>query len=73
MLREYNRQLGLVVIVLGAVSLLGLRFWTSPLTRSATQEGPPGLFEFLLIPAFFIVVGVGVALVLWEPGEGSPE
>jgi len=67
MLRERNRELGLATIAVGFVLLLGLRAWTSPLTRNATGGGPPGLLEFLLIPVFLIVVAAGVVLALWEP------
>lgn len=67
MLRERNRELGVVIILGGILLLLALRIWTSPLTREASGGGPPGLTEFLLIPAFLLVVGVGTALFLWEP------
>ncbi|MFB6105000.1 MAG: hypothetical protein ABEJ57_07995 [Halobacteriaceae archaeon] len=67
MIRERNRELGLATIGLGLLLLLGLRAWTSPLTRTATGEGAPGLLEFLLIPLFLAVVAVGIGLALWEP------
>lgn len=67
MLREHNRQLGVATVILGVFLLLGLRAWTSPLTREATGSGAPGLLEFLLIPLFLLVVGTGTALFLWEP------
>lgn len=67
MLRERNRQLGVATVLFGVLLLLGLRAWTSPLTREATGGGEPGLLEFLLIPLFLFVVGIGTALFLWEP------
>lgn len=67
MLRERNKELGILVILGGIALLLSLRMWTSPLTRQATGNGSPGLFEFLMIPLFLIVVGIGTALFLWEP------
>lgn len=66
MLRERNRELGVLTVLAGVVLLLGLRVWTSPLTRTATGADAPGLWEFLLIPVFFVVVAAGVGLFLWE-------
>lgn len=67
MIRERNRELGLLTGVLGLLLLLSLRLWTSPLTRSVTGRSGVGLLEFLLIPAFFALVGIGTLLFLWEP------
>lgn len=67
MIRERNRELGVLTILLGVVLLLVLRLWTSPIARGIVGRNTGGLFEFLLIPAFFVVVGIGIALFLWEP------
>jgi hypothetical protein len=32
-----------------------------------TGRSGVGVFEFLLIPVFFVVVGIGILLFLWEP------
>lgn len=58
---------GIVLIALGVVLLLTLRFWASPLARSITGREPAGYVDFLGIPLFFVVVGAGIALFLWEP------
>lgn len=70
MIRERNRELGVLVGILGILLLLSLRFWTSPITRNITGRGEIGVIEFLLIPVFFAVVGLGVLLFLWEPEPG---
>ena len=67
LLREHNRKLGVVTVLAGLTALLGLRLWTSPMARGILGRDTGGLSEFLLIPAFFVVVGVGTALFLWEP------
>lgn len=67
MIRERNRELGVLTVVAGLVLLLSLRLWTSPITRGITGRSEIGVLEFLLIPAFFLVVGIGILLFLWEP------
>lgn len=67
MIRERNRELGAVTVLAGLVLLIGLRLWTSPIVRGITGRGEVSVLEFLLIPAFFIVVAIGISLVLWEP------
>lgn len=67
MIRERNRELGVLTVVAGLLLLLSLRLWTSPITRGITGRGEIGVFEFLLIPTFFVVVGIGILLFLWEP------
>ncbi len=32
-------------------------------------ENPPGFVDFMGIFVFFIVVGIGIFLFLWEPGQ----
>jgi len=67
MIRERNRKVGAVTVLTGLVLLIGLRIWTSPLLRGATGREEVGVLEFLLIPAFFLVVAIGVSLFLWDP------
>lgn len=67
MIRERNRELGAVTVLAGLVLLIGLRLWTSPIVRGITGRGEVSVLEFLLIPAFFVVVAIGVSLFLWEP------
>lgn len=68
-LRENNRRLGVLVIAGGVVLLLGLRFWASPVGRRITGRSGITVVEFLGIPLFLLVVSVGIALLLWEPGD----
>jgi len=67
MIRERNRKVGAVTVLAGLVLLIGLRLWTSPIVRGITGRGEVGVLEFLLIPAFFLVVAIGISLFLWEP------
>lgn len=67
MIRERNRTIGLAVILGGFLLLLGLRWWTSPLTQQATGMTTVNLSSFLLIPVFLVCVAVGISLFLWEP------
>lgn len=64
---ERSTTSGIVLIALGVLILLTIRFWASPLARRITGRDPAGYVEFLAIPVFFVVVGVGIALFLWEP------
>lgn len=68
-LRDKNRKIGLALTVLGVVLLLTLRWWTSPVLRRITGREEIGAVAFLLILVFFIPIGVGIALMLWEPEE----
>jgi len=67
MIRERNRELGVLTVLCGLVLLLSLRLWTSPIAMGITGRSGVGVFEFLLIPVFFVVVGIGILLFLWEP------
>jgi len=69
MLRERNRELGVLTVVLGVVLLLTLRLWTSPIARGIVGRNTGGLLEFLLIPVFLVVVAIGITLFLWEPNS----
>lgn len=68
-IREQSTTIGVALIAAGVVLLLSLRFWASPLARRITGQEPPGFIEFVGIPVFFVVVGVGIALFLWEPAH----
>lgn len=58
---------GAGLVGLGVLLLLALRFLASPIARRILDREPAGFVEFLGIPAFFVLVGIGVALFLWEP------
>lgn len=65
--RNHSTRYGLLVILGGIVLLLALRLWASPIARTVTGRSEVGLVEFLLIPAFLVVVTVGILLFLWDP------
>lgn len=65
--RERSTATGATLIGVGVLLLLALRFLASPLARRITGQEPPGFADFVGIPLFFVVVGVGIALFLWEP------
>lgn len=65
--RENSTATGVILIAAGVLLLLALRFFASPLARYITDSEPPGFLAFIGIPIFFLVVGVGIALFLWEP------
>jgi hypothetical protein len=67
MIRERNRELGVLTILTGLFLLVILRLWMSPIARGITGRGEIAPLEFLLIPVFFIIVGIGILLFLWEP------
>lgn len=67
MLREHNRRIGLGLALAGFFLLLSLRWWTSPIARRITGRQQIQVTEFLLIPVFFLLVGAGILLFLWEP------
>lgn len=67
MIRERNRELGVISIAFGLISLILLRWWTSPLLRRIAGRTDISVFEFVLIPVFLVPVGIGVILLLWEP------
>lgn len=67
MLRERNRELGLLLMVLALVLILSLRWWTSPVLRRITGRSGITQVEFLSIPVFFVPLVIGVVLFLWEP------
>lgn len=66
-LRERNRQIGLLLTVVGVVLLLSLRWWTSPLLRRITGREAIGAIAFLMIFVFFALIAAGIGLLLWEP------
>lgn len=66
-IRNQSTRYGVLTVAAGVVLLVVLRVWSSPLGRRITGRGGNGLVEFLSIPAFFLVVAVGIALFLWEP------
>lgn len=66
-IRRHNKKYGILTVAAGLVLLLGLRLWASPLTRRITGRTANGLVEFLMIPVFLAVVGIGILLFLWEP------
>ncbi len=65
--RDAPKKYGLLTVAAGLALLIGLRLWASPLTMEITGRSRNGLVEFLLIPVFLAVVGLGVMLFLWEP------
>jgi len=69
--RDNSTRYGVATVLAGLVLLIGLRLWASPLTRQITGRGANGLVEFLMIPVFFAVVGIGILLFLWEPEASS--
>lgn len=70
-IRDNSTRYGIATILSGLALLVGLRLWASPLTREITGRGANGLFEFLLIPAFLLVVTAGILLFLWEPDRDA--
>jgi ABC-type uncharacterized transport system permease subunit len=62
---------GVLTMGLGVVLLLVLRFVASPISRAITGSEPAGFEAFLGIPVFFALTAIGLALFLWEPGEGG--
>lgn len=68
-IRERSTRLGMATILSGVVLLLLLRFWASPLVRVISGRAENGLAEFLMIPFVLVIVTVGIALMLWEPGR----
>lgn len=70
-IRDRSTATGVGLIALGVLLLLSLRFWASPIARYITGREPAGFVAFLGIPVFFVVVGAGIALFLWEPDAGT--
>lgn len=68
-IRDESTRYGVYVIGTGLVLFIALRWWTSPIVRTITDQGTPGMVEFLLIPAFLAVLTVGVVLFVWEPDQ----
>ena len=62
---DTNQRLGIGLIVGGFVLLVLLRFVTSPIGREVTGYSAIGLGEFLLIPVFLLVVGLGIVVLIW--------
>lgn len=67
-IRRRSTALGAGLVAAGVVLLVVLRFTASPIARRITGSEPAGLVEFIGIPVFFVVVAVGMALFLWQPG-----
>lgn len=67
LVRARHRELGVLIVVAGLAMLITLRWWTSPILRRVTGRNEISVLAFLLIPAFLLVIGAGIALVLWEP------
>ena len=66
-LRGRSTRTGAILIGVGVVLLIALRFWASPLSRRILGREPSGFFDFIAIPVFFVCVGAGIVLFLWEP------
>lgn len=66
-IKRRSTATGAILIGVGVMLLLALRFWASPLARRIVGQESPGFADFVGIPVFFVVVGVGIALFLWEP------
>lgn len=64
---ERSTASGAVLIGVGVLLLLALRFWASPIARRIIGRAPPGFADFIGIFLFFVVVSVGIGLFLWEP------
>lgn len=64
---ERSTRIGVILIGIGMVLLVGLRFWANPLTRRIIGREPAGFVDFIGIPVFLVFVGVGIVLFLWEP------
>lgn len=69
--RRDSTRYGVGIVVAGLVLLLVLRLWASPIAQAVTGRSRNGLVEFLLIPIFLAVVGLGILLFLWEPDVQS--
>lgn len=68
-IRERSTSTGVALIGMGVLLLLSLRLWANPLTRRIVGVEPPGFVAFIGIPILFLVVGIGIALFLWEPRD----
>ena len=66
-IRTDPSTLGVVVVVVGVVSLLALRFWASPVVSSLTGRESVSVVAFLGIPLFLLLVGSGIVLFVWGP------
>lgn len=64
---EQSTKSGALLIGLGILMLLSLRFFASPVATTIMNREAPGFVAFLGIPVFFVLTGLGVALFLWEP------
>lgn len=69
--RRDSTRYGVGIVAGGLLLLLVLRLWASPIAQAVTGRARNGLVEFLLIPLFLAVVGVGILLFLWEPDVPS--
>ncbi len=68
-IKERHMALGAGLLALGIILLVGLRFWASPVARRITGTEPPGAIDFIGIPVFLVVAGLGLFLFLWEPNH----
>lgn len=66
-LADRSTRTGVILIGIGMVLLVALRFWANPLTRRILGREPAGFVDFIGIPVFFVFIGVGILLFLWEP------
>ena len=64
---ERSTRTGVILIGIGMVLLVALRFWANPLTRRILGRDPAGFVDFIGIPVFLVFVGIGILLFLWEP------
>lgn len=67
MTRFDTRMVGAGLVAAGALLLVLLRFWASPLARAVTGGDSVGVVSFLAIPIFLVFVALGIALLLWGP------
>lgn len=60
-----HRRLGVGVAVVGAILLMTLRLWASPIALTITGRRSVSLVAFLGIPVLLLVVGAGIVIALW--------
>lgn len=73
MAMAYSRTnvIGLGAIVAGAVLLLLLRMWTSPITRTVMGRDSISVIAFMGIPLFLGLVALGIGLLLYGVPVGE--
>lgn len=60
-----HRRIGVGIALVGVISLLTLRVWSSPIALEITGRSRSGTLAFLAIPALLLVIGAGIAIALW--------